>query len=433
MAKTKTNDIIVGLDIGTNKVACIVGEVTDDGVDIIGIGSAKSNGLRRGYVVNIDSTVTAIQQAVDEAENMAGCEITTVYAAISGAHVRGVNSNGIVAVKDGEVRAADIARVIDQAKAVPIPMDREVLHVLPQQYVVDDQDGIRDPLGMAGVRLEAKVHIITTAVASAQNVIKCANRCNLQVADIVLESLASASAVLEDDEKELGVAVLDIGGGTCDLMVYSDGAIVHTAVLPLGGGHVTNDIATVLRTPLDSAEKMKRKYGCAWRGLVDANDKMEVPSVGGRGPRVIPRMELVEVIEPRVEEIFEHVKKELLRSGLLRRPGGRRGAHRWCHRDGGCHRGRRARAPPAGAPRRSDQGRWSRRRGALARVLDGRRARDVRRRAGPHRPAPHARRRSPGHVQARVVSARRDVLSVSALEKPAHLIERRKKLSVRSR
>ncbi len=316
MAKTKTNDIIVGLDIGTNKVACIVGEVTDEGVDIIGIGSAKSNGLRRGYVVNIDSTVTAIQQAVDEAENMAGCEITTVYAAISGAHVRGVNSNGIVAVKDGEVRAADIARVIDQAKAVPIPMDREVLHVLPQQYVVDDQDGIRDPLGMAGVRLEAKVHIITTAVASAQNVIKCANRCNLQVADIVLESLASASAVLEEDEKELGVAVLDIGGGTCDLMVYSDGAIVHTAVLPLGGGHVTNDIATVLRTPLDSAEKMKRKYGCAWRGLVDANDKMEVPSVGGRGPRVIPRMELVEVIEPRVEEIFEHVKKELLRSGF---------------------------------------------------------------------------------------------------------------------
>ena len=316
MAKTKTNDIIVGLDIGTNKVACIVGEVTDEGVDIIGIGSAKSNGLRRGYVVNIDSTVTAIQQAVDEAENMAGCEITTVYAAISGAHVRGVNSNGIVAVKDGEVRAADIARVIDQAKAVPIPMDREVLHVLPQQYVVDDQDGIRDPLGMAGVRLEAKVHIITTAVASAQNVIKCANRCNLQVADIVLESLASASAGLEEDEKELGVAVLDIGGGTCDLMVYSDGAIVHTAVLPLGGGHVTNDIATVLRTPLDSAEKMKRKYGCAWRGLVDANDKMEVPSVGGRGPRVIPRMELVEVIEPRVEEIFEHVKKELLRSGF---------------------------------------------------------------------------------------------------------------------
>jgi len=316
MAKPKTNDIIVGLDIGTTKIACIAGEVTEDGVDIIGIGSAPSKGLRRGYVVNIDATVAAIRQAVDEAENMAGCEITTVYAAISGAHVRGLNSNGIVAVKDKEVRDADISRVIDQAKAVPIPMDREVLHVLPQQYVVDDQDGIRDPLGMAGVRLEAKVHIVTTAVASAQNVIRCANRCNLQVADIVLESLASSQAVLEDDEKELGVAVIDIGGGTCDIMVYADGAIVHTSVLPLGGGHVTNDIATVLRTPLDSAEKMKRKYGCAWRALVEASDKMEVPSVGGRGPRVIPRMELVSVIEPRVEEIFEHVKKELLRSGF---------------------------------------------------------------------------------------------------------------------
>jgi cell division protein FtsA len=315
MAKLKTSEIIVGLDIGTTKIACIAGEVTEDGVDIIGIGTAPSKGLRRGYVVNIDATVASIQQAVDEAENMAGCEISQVYAAISGAHVRGLNSHGIVAVKDKEVRDADIARVIDAAKAVAIPMDREVLHVLPQQYVVDDQDGIRDPLGMAGVRLEAKVHIVTTAVASAQNVIKCANRCNLQVADIVLESLASAQAVLEEDEKELGVALVDIGGGTCDLMVYSDGAIVHTSVLPLGGGHVTNDIATVLRTPLDSAEKIKRKYGCAWRGHVEDGEMMEVPSVGGRGPRALPRMKLVEVIEPRVEEIFEHVKKELMRSG----------------------------------------------------------------------------------------------------------------------
>ncbi|MDQ3365726.1 MAG: cell division protein FtsA [Myxococcota bacterium] len=315
MAKPKSSEIIVGLDIGTTKIACIAGEVTEDGVDIIGIGTAPSKGLRRGYVVNIDATVAAIQQAVDEAENMAGCEITTVYAAISGAHVRGLNSNGIVAVKDKEVRDADIARVIDQAKAVAIPMDREVLHVLPQQYVVDDQDGIRDPLGMAGVRLEAKVHIVTTAVASAQNVIKCANRCNLQVADIVLESLASSQAVLEEDEKELGVCLIDIGGGTCDLMVYADGAIVHTSVLPLGGGHITNDIATVLRTPLHDAEKIKRKYGCAWRGLVDVNDTMEVPSVGGRGPRAMKRSQLVEVIEPRVEEIFEHVKKELMRSG----------------------------------------------------------------------------------------------------------------------
>ncbi len=317
MAKSKSSEIIVGLDIGTTKIACIVGEVTEDGVDIIGIGTAASKGLRRGYVVNIDSTVASIQQAVDEAENMAGCEITTVYAAISGAHVRGLNSHGIVAVKDKEVRDADIARVIEAAKAVAIPMDREVLHVLPQQYVVDDQDGIRDPLGMAGVRLEAKVHIVTTAVASAQNVIKCANRCNLQVADIVLESLASSQAVLEDDEKELGVALIDIGGGTCDVMVYADGAIVHTSVLPLGGGHITNDIATVLRTPLDSAEKIKRKYGCAWRGHVDDSEMMEVPSVGGRGPRVIQRMSLVEVIEPRVEEIFEHVKKELMRTGYF--------------------------------------------------------------------------------------------------------------------
>jgi len=315
MAKPKNSEIIVGLDIGTTKIACIAGEVTEDGVDIIGIGTAPSKGLRRGYVVNIDATVSSIQQAVDEAENMAGCEISTVYAAISGAHVRGLNSHGIVAVKDKEVRDADIARVIDAAKAVAIPMDREVLHVLPQQYVVDDQDGIRDPLGMAGVRLEAKVHIVTTAVASAQNVIKCANRCNLQVADIVLESLASAQAVLEEDEKELGVALIDIGGGTCDLMVYCDGAIVHTSVLPLGGGHITNDIATVLRTPLDSAEKIKKKYGCAWRGHVEDSDQMEVPSVGGRGPRVLQRMKLVEVIEPRVEEIFEHVKKELMRCG----------------------------------------------------------------------------------------------------------------------
>jgi cell division protein FtsA len=317
MAKPKSNEIIVGLDIGTTKIACIAGEVTEDGVDIIGIGTAPSRGLRRGYVVNIDATVSSIQQAVDEAENMAGCEITTVYAAISGPHVRGFNKDGVVAVKDKEVREADIARVMEAAKAVAIPLDREVLHVLPQQYVVDDQDGIRDPLGMAGVRLEAKVHIVTALVASAQNVIKCANRCNLQVADIVLESLASSQAVLDDDEKELGVALVDIGGGTCDIMIYADGAIVHTAVIALGGGHVTNDIATVLRTPLDAAEKIKRKYGCAWRGHVEADDTMEVPSVGGRGPRVLPRMKLVQVIEPRVEEIFEHVKRELVRSGYF--------------------------------------------------------------------------------------------------------------------
>lgn len=317
MAKPQHNPIIVGLDIGTTKIACVVGEVSDDGVDIIGVGTAPSKGLRRGVVVNIDATVAAIQQAVDEAENMAGCEITSVYAGISGAHIRGMNSHGIVAVKDKEVRDTDVARVLEAAKAVAIPMDREVLHVLPHQYVVDDQDGIRDPLGMAGVRLEAKVHIVTTAVSSAQNVVKCANRCGLQVAEIVLEPYASAQAVLEDDEKELGVALIDIGGGTCDIVVFSDGALVHSAVLPLGGGHITNDIATVLRTPLDSAEKIKRRYGCASRALVDDGETMEVPSVGGRGPRVLPRGELVNVIEPRVEEIFEHCKRELMRSGYF--------------------------------------------------------------------------------------------------------------------
>ena len=315
MAKAKSSEIIVGLDIGTTKIACIVGEVTEDGVDIIGIGTSPSKGMRRGNVVNIDATVSSIRQAVDEAENMAGCEISSVYAAISGPNVRGINNNGIVAIKDKEIRASDVARVLEQAKAVAIPMDREVLHVLPQQYLVDDQDGIRDPLGMAGVRLEAKVHIVTSLVSSVQNVIRCANRCNLQVADIVLESLAASQACLEDDEKELGVALVDIGGGTCDVMVYADGAIVHTSVLPLGGGHVTNDIATLLRTPLESAEKLKRKYGCAWRELVEMGEMMEVPSVGGRGARTMPRHKLVEVIEPRVEEIFEYVKKDLIRCG----------------------------------------------------------------------------------------------------------------------
>jgi len=315
MAKSKTSEIIVGLDIGTTKIACIVGEVTEDGVDIIGIGTSPSKGMRRGNVVNIDATVTSIRQAVDEAENMAGCEISSVYAAISGPNVRGMNKNGIVAIKDKEIRSADIARVLDQAKAVAIPMDREVLHVLPQQYLVDDQDGIRDPLGMAGVRLEAKVHIVTSLVASVQNVIRCANRCNLQVADIVLESLAASQAVLEDDEKELGVALVDIGGGTCDIMIYADGAIVHTSVIELGGERVTNDIATLLRTPLDAAEKLKRKYGCANSQLVDQSEIMEIPSTGGRGPRQIKRYELVQVIEPRIEEIFEFVKKDLMRSG----------------------------------------------------------------------------------------------------------------------
>ncbi|MCG8418116.1 MAG: cell division protein FtsA [Proteobacteria bacterium] len=317
MGKIKRDEIIVGLDIGTTKIAAIVGELTDDGIDIIGIGTASSKGLRKGVVVNIDATVQAIQNAISEAENMAGCEISTVYASISGGHVRGLNSHGIVAVKDKEVRDSDLSRVIEAAKAVAIPMDREVLHVLPQQYIMDEQDGIRDPLGMAGVRLEAKVHIVTTAVTSAQNVVKCANRCGLQVADIVLDPLASGAAVVEEDEKELGVALIDIGGGTADIVLFCEGAIVHTAVLPLGGSHVTNDIAVGLRTPLDAAEGIKKKYGCALPGLVEDNETMEVPSVGGRQPRILSRQLLVQIVEPRIEEIFEHLRQEIVDSGYM--------------------------------------------------------------------------------------------------------------------
>ena len=316
MARMK-NEIVVGLDIGTTKIAAIVGEVTEEGIDVIGIGTARSRGLRKGVVINIDATVHDIQQAIREAEHMAGCDISTVYAGIAGGHIRGLNSHGIVAVKDKEVREADVQRVIEAAKAVAIPMDREVLHVLPQQYIIDEQDGVRDPLGMSGVRLEAKVHIATTSVTSAQNVVKCANRCGLQVADIVLEPLASAEAVVEDDEKELGVAMIDIGGGTTDIVIFSEGAIVHTAVLPLGGSHLTGDIAVGLRTPLESAEKIKKKYGCAMPDAIEPDETMEVPSVGGRHPRRLSRRVLVEIVRLRLEEIFEHVKREIGRSGYL--------------------------------------------------------------------------------------------------------------------
>jgi len=317
MSKAKRDELIVGLDIGTTKIAAIVGEVTEDGtIDIIGVGTAASRGLRKGVVVNIDATVQSIEKAIEEAEHMAGCEISSVYAGIAGGHIKGLNSHGTVAVKDKEVRDGDIARVIESAKAVAIPMDREIIHVLPQEYIVDEQDGIREPLGMSGVRLEAKVHIVTAAVASAQNIVKCCNRCGLQVADIVLEPLASAEAVLHDDERELGVALIDIGGGTTDIALFVDGAIVHTSVLPLGGNHLTNDIAVGLRAPLEAAEKIKQKYGCALTSLMNHGDTIEVPSVGGRPPRIVPREDLINVIMPRVEEIFDHVKKEIARSGF---------------------------------------------------------------------------------------------------------------------
>lgn len=311
----KKEDLIVGLDIGTTKVCAIVGEVTEDGIDIIGIGSHPSKGLRKGVVINIESTVDSIKRAVSEAELVAGCDITSVYAGIAGGHIKGLNSHGIVAVKDKEVGENDLVRVIDAAQAVAIPLDREVIHVIPQEYIIDDQDGIKEPLGMSGVRLEAKVHIVTAAVTSAQNIVKCANRCGLNVADIILQPLASAEAVLTPDEKELGVALVDIGGGTTDIVVYSEGAVVHTSVLTLGGNHVTNDVAVGLRTPAGEAERIKQKYGCALSSMVQKDETIEVPSVGGRKPRILSRQILSEIIEPRVEEIFSLVRQEILKSG----------------------------------------------------------------------------------------------------------------------
>ena len=314
MAK-KSGELVVGLDIGTTKICAIVGEMSEEGIDIIGIGTHPSKGLRKGVVVNIEATVASIRRAIEEAELMAGCEITTVYTGIAGGHIKGFNSQGIVAVKDKEIRETDIARVIDAAKAVAIPLDREVIHVLPQEYIIDDQGGIKEPLGMAGVRLEAKVHIVTGAVSSAQNIVKCANKTGLNVADIVLQPLASSEAVLTDDERELGVCLVDIGGGTTDIAIFSGGAIVHTAVIALGGNNLTSDIAIGLRTPANEAERIKQKYGCALSSMVDKDETIEVPSVGGRQPRVLQRSILCEILEPRVEEIFQLVHREIQKCG----------------------------------------------------------------------------------------------------------------------
>lgn len=313
----KREELIVGLDIGTTKVACLVGELTDDGgVDIIGVGTHPSAGLKKGVVVNIDATVNAIQRAIEEAEHMAGVEITSVYVGIAGAHIKAFPSEGVVAIRDREVRPSDIERVIEAAKAVNIPQDREILHVVPQDFAIDAQDGIKEPLGMSGVRLEAHVHIVTAAVASAQNIVKCCTRCNLQVADLVLEPLATAEAVLTADEKELGVALLDIGGGTSDLVVYNEGALVHTMVLPIGGHQLTGDIAVGLRTPVAEAERLKHKHGCALPSLIAPGETLEVPSVGGRPPRIIERSVLSDILQPRVDEIFSLVKDEIERCGL---------------------------------------------------------------------------------------------------------------------
>jgi cell division protein FtsA len=310
------DDLIVGLDIGTSKICAVVGEIRPDGqIDIIGMGSHPSVGLRKGVVINIENTVNSIKEAVEEAETMAGCEISSVFAGIAGGHIKGFNSHGVIALKNREVGKRDIERVIDAARAVAIPMDREVIHTLPQEFIVDDQSGITDPTGMAGVRLEVKIHIVTGAVTSAQNIIKCANRAGLDVYDIILESLASSEAILNDEERTLGVALVDFGGGTTDLAIFSEGSIKHTSVLTLGGDNLSNDIAIGIRTPFKEAEKIKIKYGCGLTSLIGQDETIQVPSVGGREPRTMSRKILGEILEPRVEEIFSLIHHEMLRSG----------------------------------------------------------------------------------------------------------------------
>ncbi len=312
----RQDDLIVGLDIGTTKICAVVGEVSGSDINIIGIGTHPSIGLRKGVVINIESTVESIKKAVEEAELMAGCEISSVYAGIAGGHITGFNSRGIVAIKGSEISQNDVERVIDAARAVAIPMDREVIHVLPQEFIVDDESGIQNPVGMAGVRLEAKIHIVTGAVASAHNLVKCANRSGLDVSDIVLESLASGEAVLTDEEKQLGTALLDLGGGTTDLAIFSGKNIKHTFVLALGGNNLTNDIAVGLRAPQTEAEKIKKKYGSCLTQEVGNDETIEVPGLGGREPRKLPRQILGEILEPRMEEIFELIHREIFRAGM---------------------------------------------------------------------------------------------------------------------
>ena len=317
MSTTQQKRMLVGLDIGTSKVVAIVGEVDVDGnIEVVGLGSCPSRGLKKGVVVNIESTVHSIQRAIEEAELMAGCTIHSVYVGIAGSHIHSMNSNGIVAVKDREVTPMDIERVIDAAQAVAIPQDQSILHVLPQEYVVDSQEGIKEPVGMAGVRLEAKVHLVTGSVNAIQNIERCVQRCNLETDDIILEQLASSYSVLTDDERELGVCMVDIGGGTTDIAIFTEGAIRHTAVIPIAGDQVTNDIAMALRTPTQHAEKIKMKYACALTQLTKADETVKVPSVGDRPPRDLSRQALAEVVEPRYDELFTLIQAELRRSGF---------------------------------------------------------------------------------------------------------------------
>jgi cell division protein FtsA len=321
----RDDEIIVGLDVGTTKICLVVARVVDGKVNIIGIGSHPSTGLRKGVVVNMDSTINSIRKAAEEAELMAGVKIEACLAGIAGSHIKSFNSNGVVAVKDKEVKADDISRAIDAAKAVRISADREIIHVIPQEFIVDDQDGIRDPVGISGVRLEVKVHIVTGSISSEQNIIKCSRMAGLQVDEVILNQLASAEATLTPEEQEIGVALVDIGGGTSDLAVFANGSIKFTSILSLGGNNITNDIAIGLRTPLEEAEKIKKKYGSAFANMVGANETIEVPSVGGRKPRTLMRKTLADIIEPRAEEIcgliYEEIKKsgyeKLLASGVV--------------------------------------------------------------------------------------------------------------------
>lgn len=317
MAKKPNKDLMVGIDIGTSKVVTIVGEIMDNGtLNIIGLGAHPSQGLKRGVVVNIESTVQSIQKAVEEAELMAGCQIYSAYTGIAGSHIRSINSHGIVAIRDREVSQIDVDRVIDAAKAVAIPADQKILHILPQEFIIDSQDSIREPIGMSGVRLEAKVHIVTGAVSAAQNIVKCLKRCGLTASDIVLEQFASSQSILTDDEKELGICMIDIGGGTTDIAIFTNGSVRHTATIPIAGDQVTNDIAIALRTPARNAEDIKIKYACALQDLADANFMIDIPSVGDRVGRHVSKRALAEVVEARYEELFMLVASEIRRSRL---------------------------------------------------------------------------------------------------------------------
>ena len=311
------SEIVVGLDIGTTKVCAVVGEVDADGITILGVGNVPCRGLRKGVVANIDYTVRAIREAVDAAQTMAGVEIRTVYAGVAGSHIRSQMSDGVAAISGGEVTRVDVERVLEGARAIPVDADRQILHVLPREYIVDNQDGIRDPVGMSGVRLQVGVNLVTAATSCVQNVIRCAERCNLTVADVVLEPLASAEAVLSEDEKEIGVAVIDIGGGTTDVLLFVDGGIAHTSVIPVGGNNVTSDVAAGLRTPMGEAERLKRNAGCALGRMVGDEEEIEVPGVGGHAPRKAARRVLSDIIEPRVEEIFALVRKRIEDTGML--------------------------------------------------------------------------------------------------------------------